>query len=146
MEDKILDFGIDKLGESRIASPMSGVQFVDEDDHVLYHTNLNRIEPFFKAGKKPPAFEIAGPQNKIYFDPSKLKCGIVTCGGLCPGLNDVIRAIVMGLYYHYGVKTVFGFPYGYEGLSYKYGHAPIDLNPEVCAAPRPLPRKSASAI
>ena len=131
MEDKNLDFDIDKLGECRIASPMSGVQFVDEDDHVLYHTNPKRIEPFFKAGKKPPAFEIAGPQNKIYFDPSKLKCGIVTCGGLCPGLNDVIRAIVMGLYYHYGVKTVFGFPYGYEGLSYKYGHAPLDLNPEV---------------
>jgi len=129
--DKNLDFGIDKLGECRIASPMSGVQFVGEDDQVLHHTNPKRIEPFFKAGKKPPAFEIAGPRNKIFFDPSKLKCGIVTCGGLCPGLNDVIRAIVMGLYYHYGVKTVFGFPYGYEGLSYKYGHAPIDLNPEV---------------
>lgn len=131
MKGKNLDFGIDTLGESRIASPMSGVQFVDEDDYVLYHTNPKRIEPFFKAGQKPPAFEIAGPRNKIYFDPSKLKCGIVTCGGLCPGLNDVIRAIVMGLYYHYGVKTVFGFPYGYEGLSYKYGHAPIDLNPDV---------------
>jgi len=129
--DKNLDFGIDKLGECRIASPMSGVQFVEEDDYVLYHTNPKRLEPFFNAGKKPPAFEIAGPHNKIYFDPSKLKCGIVTCGGLCPGLNDVIRAIVMGLYYHYGVKTIFGFPYGYEGLSYKYGHAPLDLNPEV---------------
>jgi 6-phosphofructokinase 1 len=110
---------------------MSGVQFVDEGNHVLYHTNPNRIEPFFKAGKRPPAFEIAGPRNKIYFDPSKLKCGIVTCGGLCPGLNDVIRAIVMGLHYHYGVRTVFGFPYGYEGLSYKYGHAPIELTPDV---------------
>jgi 6-phosphofructokinase 1 len=129
--DKNLDFGIDKLGECRIASPMSGVQFVEEDDYVLYHTNPKRLEPFFNAGKKPPAFEIAGPHNKIYFDPSKLKCGVVTCGGLCPGLNDVIRAIVMGLHYHYGVRTVFGFPYGYEGLSYKYGHAPIDLNPEV---------------
>jgi 6-phosphofructokinase 1 len=131
VKGKNLDFGIDTLGEPRIASPMSGVQFVDEDDYVLYHTNPKRIEPFFKAGQKPPAFETAGPRNKIYFDPSKLKCGIVTCGGLCPGLNDVIRAIVMGLYYHYGVKTVFGFPYGYEGLSYKYGHAPIDLNPDV---------------
>jgi 6-phosphofructokinase 1 len=110
---------------------MSGVKFVGEDDHVLYHTDPNKIEPFFKEGKRPPAFELAGPRKKIYFDPSKLKCGIVTCGGLCPGLNDVIRAIVMGLHYHYGVKTVFGFPYGYEGLSYKYGHAPIDLNPEV---------------
>ena len=131
MEDKNLNFDIDKLGKSRIVSPMSGVKFVDEDDYVIYHTNPKRIEPFFKAGNNPPAFEIAGPRNKIYFDPSKLKCGIVTCGGLCPGVNDVIRAIVMGLYYHYGVKTVFGFPYGYEGLSYKYGHAPLDLNPEV---------------
>ena len=131
MTDKNLDFDIDKLGECRIASPMSGVKFVGEDDHVLYHTDPNKIEPFFKEGKRPPAFELAGPRKKIYFDPSKLKCGIVTCGGLCPGLNDVIRAIVMGLHYHYGVKTVFGFPYGYEGLSYKYGHAPIDLNPEV---------------
>lgn len=130
MENKSLDFDIDTLGQCRIASPMSGVQFVGEDDHVLFHTDPNKIAPFFKAGKKPPAFELAGPRKKIYFDPSKLKCGIVTCGGLCPGLNDVIRAIVMGLHYHYGVKTVFGFPYGYEGLSYKYGHAPIDLNPE----------------
>ncbi len=131
MEHNDLNFEVDHLGEGRISSPMTGVRFVDEQDHVLYHTNPNLVESFFKAGKKPPAFELAGPRNKIYFDPSKLKCGIVTCGGLCPGLNDVIRAIVMGLHYHYGVKTVFGFPYGYEGLSYKYGHAPLDLNPEV---------------
>jgi 6-phosphofructokinase 1 len=131
VDDKNLNFDVGRLGVCRIASPMSGVQFVGEDDHVLYHTNPNRVESFFEEGKRPPAFELAGPRNKIYFDPSKLKCGIVTCGGLCPGLNDVIRAIVMGLYYHYGVKIVFGFPYGYEGLSFKYGHAPIDLNPEV---------------
>ena len=74
--------------------------------------------------EKPLAFEQAGPREKIYFDPSKLKCGIVTCGGLCPGLNDVIRSIVLSLHFHYGVKTVFGFPYGYEGLSYRYGHTP----------------------
>ena len=131
MEDNSLNFEVDRLGACRIASPMSGVQFVGEGEHVLYHTDPVKIEPFFNAGKKPPAFELAGPRNQIYFDPSKLKCGIVTCGGLCPGLNDVIRAIVMGLYYHYGVKTVFGFQYGYEGLSYRHGHAPIDLNPEV---------------
>ena len=131
MEDKDLNFEVQRLGECRIASPMSGVPFVDEQDHVLYHTNPNLVEPFFKEGKRPPAFELAGPRNKIYFDPSKLKCGIVTCGGLCPGLNDVIRAIVMGLYHHYGVKTVFGLPYGYEGLSHKYGHSPIELTPGV---------------
>jgi 6-phosphofructokinase 1 len=131
VEDKNLNFEVQRLGECRVSSPMSGVQFVGEDDRVLYHTDPNKIEPFFKADQRPPAFELAGPRNKIYFDPSKLKCGIVTCGGLCPGLNDVIRAIVMGLHYHYGVKTVFGFPYGYEGLSYKYGHAPIELTPDV---------------
>ena len=131
MENKNLNFEVQRLGECRVSSPMSGVQFVSEDDRVLYHTDPKKIEPFFKADQRPPAFELAGPRNKIYFDPSKLKCGIVTCGGLCPGLNDVIRAIVMGLHYHYGVKTVFGFPYGYEGLSYKYGHAPIELTPDV---------------
>ena len=89
-----------------------------------------RCKEYLGSGKEPPQFETAGPREKIYFDPSKLKCGIVTCGGLCPGLNDVIRAIVLGLFYHYGVKTVFGFRYGYEGLSYRYGHVPLELNPE----------------
>ena len=131
MDENNLNFKVDRLGECRVSSPMSGVQFVGEDERVLYHTDPGKIAPFYKAGQQPPAFELAGPHNKIYFDPSKLKCGIVTCGGLCPGLNDVIRAIVMGLHYHYGVRTVFGFPYGYEGLSYKYGHAPVELNPEV---------------
>jgi 6-phosphofructokinase 1 len=74
---------------------------------------------------------MAGPRERIYFDPSKLKCGIVTCGGLCPGLNDVIRAIVLGLFYHYDVKTVFGFRYGYEGLTYCHGHTPLELTPEI---------------
>ncbi|MGW8303518.1 MAG: ATP-dependent 6-phosphofructokinase [Desulfobacterales bacterium] len=131
MDENNLNFDVDRLGECRVSSPMSGVRFVGEDKRVLYHTDPSKIEPFFKAGQLPPAYELAGPRDKIYFDPSKLKCGIVTCGGLCPGLNDVIRAIVMGLHYHYGVRTVFGFPYGYEGLSYKYGHTPIELTPDV---------------
>jgi 6-phosphofructokinase 1 len=131
MEENHLDLTISKLGECRIPSPMSGVHFIQEDEHVLYHSNLKDIRVFLDQGKEPPGFEIAGPREKIYFDPSKLKCGIVTCGGLCPGLNDVIRAIVMGLYYHYGVETVFGFRYGYEGLTYRYGHTPLELTPEV---------------
>src|SRR5210317_2074625 len=116
VEDKKLNFDVDRLGDCRVSSPMSGVQFVGEAEGVLYHTDPNKVEAFFKAGQQPPAFELAGPCNKIYFDPSKLKCGIVTCGGLCPGLNDVIRAIVLSLFHHYGVRTVFGFPYGFEGL------------------------------
>jgi len=82
------------------------------------------------AGLKPPGFEVAGPRRTIYFDPSKLKVGIVTCGGICPGLNDAVRAIVLSLFHHYGVRTVFGFRYGYEGLSPRYGHTPLELTPD----------------
>jgi 6-phosphofructokinase 1 len=125
-----LDFSIETLGDCRIPSPMTGVPFVTEKDHVLYHSNFADIRPYLDSGKEPPHFEMAGPRDKIFFDPSKLKCGIVTCGGLCPGQNDVIRAIVMSLHYHYGVKTVFGYRFGFEGLSPKYGHTPLELNPD----------------
>lgn len=126
-----LDFSIETLGECRIPSPMKGVPFVSDRDHVLYHSNFAAIQPYLDEKKEPPHFEMAGPREKIFFDPSKLKCGIVTCGGLCPGQNDVIRAIVMSLHYHYGVKTVFGYRYGFEGLSPKYGHTPLELDPDV---------------
>jgi 6-phosphofructokinase 1 len=129
MEINDLDLVVPRLGECRIPSPMSGVNFVADAAHVLYHGDLKVVESYQKAGKKPPCFEIAGPREKIYFDPSKLKCGIVTCGGICPGLNDVIRAMVLSLFHHYGVRTVFGFPYGFEGLSFRYGHVPMELNP-----------------
>ena len=128
---KGLNFEVSRLGGCRIPSPMSGMQFVNEEEHVLYHSNLSEVESLLHEGKQPPSFEMAGPREKIFFDPSKLKCGIVTCGGLCPGLNDVIRAIFMSLFYHYGVKTVFGFRYGYEGLASKYGHVPLELTPEI---------------
>jgi len=127
MTDIDLDFTISKLGECRIPSPMQVGQFVGDDEHVLYHGQMEEVQKCLRTGKEPPQFETAGPREKVYFDPSKLKCGIVTCGGLCPGLNDVIRAIVLGLFYHYGVKTVFGFRYGYEGLTYRYGHTPLEL-------------------
>jgi 6-phosphofructokinase 1 len=117
------------LGECRIPSPISNFQFVGDNERVLYHSDLAEIEQLLNAGARPSLFEKAGPREKIYFDPSKLKCGIVTCGGLCPGLNDVIRAIVLALHHHYSVQTIFGFLYGYEGLSHKYGHPPIQLTP-----------------
>ena len=128
-----LDFSISKLGECRIPSPMISGGHVQDNEHILYHNNLLDMEEYLQLGKRPPSFEKAGPRERIYFDPSKLKCGIVTCGGLCPGLNDVIRAIVMSLFHHYGAQSVYGFPYGYEGLSYRYKHAPIELTPKSVA-------------
>ena len=131
MDNQDLNLMISKLGEARIPSPMFQVKFVSDEDDLIYHSKRRQIEALVEQGKRLPSFEMAGAREKIYFDPSKLKCGIVTCGGLCPGLNDVIRAIVMGLFYHYGVKAVFGFRYGYEGLSSRLGHTPMELTPGV---------------
>ncbi len=74
-----------------------------------------------------PAFELAGPRNKIFFDPRTVGCGIVTCGGLCPGINNVVRGIVLELVRGYGVKQILGFRYGYEGLISRFGHEPLAL-------------------
>ncbi len=114
-----------------VPSPVPGVHFEDEDDRLLYHASERELRAAMDASGAPPAFELAGPREKIYFDPKKTACGIVTCGGLCPGLNDVIRAIVMGLHWHYGVSTILGFRYGYEGLSSKHNHEPMRLTPEI---------------
>jgi 6-phosphofructokinase 1 len=125
-----LDFTVMNLGECTISSPMSGVHFVKEDDRILYHSDIRGIRQYIALGKEPPHFEEAGPREKIFFDPANLACGIVTCGGLCPGLNNVIRAVVLSLHHHYGVKKIYGFPYGYEGLSPRFGHKPVELTPE----------------
>lgn len=81
----------------------------------------------------PPSFERAGPRRQIAFDPSTITCGIVTCGGLCPGLNDVIRALVMTLHHSYGVSKILGFRYGYAGLRKEPVEEPIELTPRIVA-------------
>jgi 6-phosphofructokinase 1 len=124
-----LNFEVSRLGDGRIPSPLKGIQFVRDDERVLLYSELSEVKEYVESRKPIPSFEKAGPREKIYFDPSKLKCGIVTCGGLCPGLNSVIRAIVLSLHYNYGVRTVYGFPYGYEGLTHRYGHEPVVLTP-----------------
>ena len=126
-----LDFTIAQLGDARIPSPMCGVVFTGSGERVLYHAKLADLKPWLDRGEEPPSMECAGPRNRLYFDPSSLACGIVTCGGLCPGLNEVIRAIVLSLRHHYGVGAVYGFRYGYEGLVQRYGHAPLELTPEL---------------
>lgn len=130
MKNEIPDFTVSRLGECNIPSPVTDVPFVRDDGRVLYHAHMERIREFLDKGIEPPRMEIAGPREKIYFDPSDLRCGIVTCGGICPGINDVIRSIVLCLRYHYGVDKVYGFRFGYEGLAPKFGHEPAVLTPE----------------
>ncbi|HVH28610.1 MAG TPA: ATP-dependent 6-phosphofructokinase [Vicinamibacterales bacterium] len=125
-----LDFTIATLGESRTPSPISGVRFTRDEERVVYHSTLEGMKPWLDKGVSPPAMEVAGPRRMLFFDPAKVACGIVTCGGLCPGLNDVIRSVVLTLRHHYGVNKVYGFRFGYEGLVRRSRHEPLELTAE----------------
>jgi 6-phosphofructokinase 1 len=125
------DFTIQNLGECTIKSPMKEMRFTEDSKHILFHSELNAIQSYLEKGSIPPSFEAAGPREKVFFDPADLSCGIVTCGGLCPGINDVIRSIVLSLHHHYGVSNIYGFPYGYQGLNPEYGHSPVQLTPKL---------------
>ncbi|MFO7911805.1 MAG: ATP-dependent 6-phosphofructokinase [Desulfotignum sp.] len=125
------------LGKANIASPIiradrSGKAnkcFISDESRIIVDVQTEYIESTIAAGQKLLSFEQAGPREKIYFDPSKLKCAIVTCGGLCPGLNDIIRAIVLELYHIYHVKTIYGIRHGLQGFVPDYEHDVMDLTP-----------------
>jgi 6-phosphofructokinase 1 len=126
-----MDTNVESLGSARIASPLGTKQFVDDSERVLLDTSAKKIEECFRQGKEPVSFMKAGPRAQIYFDPSKLKCALVTCGGLCPGLNNVIRSVVLTLYHTYGVRNILGIKYGLQGFIPHYGHPIVELTPSV---------------
>ena len=124
---------IESLGEAKINTLLlndsigtSKEMFKTDDDRVLIDVNVNSILEQLENPESMPSFELAGPREKIYFDPSKLKCAVVNCGGLCPGLNNVIRAIVLELHYRYQVKHIYGIRYGLEGFIPEYGHELVE--------------------
>lgn len=133
------DFIVERLGKCSIESPLhlskevgDGVfNYMKDDERVLYKSNLAYYNKCIKEHLEPVSFEKSGPKEKIYFDPSKTRAAIVTCGGLCPGLNNVIRGIVMQLNRRYGVRRIIGIRYGYEGFIPKYRHDIIELTPEL---------------
>jgi 6-phosphofructokinase 1 len=132
-----MDTSIKSLGPCEIVSPLrhiGGVEvnFRTADDRVLFDNTLDLDEGPAQAGP-PLSFEAAGPREQIFFNPAKTTAAIVTCGGLCPGLNDIIRGLVTQLNYRYAVTKVYGFRYGYEGLIARYGHTPLLLRPESVA-------------
>ncbi|MFM8577895.1 MAG: ATP-dependent 6-phosphofructokinase [Planctomycetaceae bacterium] len=130
---------VTSLGSCRIDSPLkpivasrqSGPHYVAEDDRVLFHDTASLIATAGVSSEYLPGFEPAGPRQRIFFDPEKVRAGIVTCGGLCPGINDVIRGLVMELSFHYGVKWILGFKNGYQGFIPDHGHEVIDLTPRI---------------
>ena len=125
-----MDTTIESLGEPRIDSPLKRVAWVDDNEQVLYDLSPQKVVRDVREGRNPVSFMKAGPRQKIFFDPSKLKCAMVTCGGLCPGLNDVIRSLVLTLYHIYGVKNVLGIMYGLQGFIPRYGHPVMELKPD----------------
>ena len=125
---------VETLGECKIQNPAGYEFYTSENAVVIAQTNFEHPDDIKKSlSSDPQYFEQSGPLEKIYFNPSEVTAGIVTCGGLCPGLNDVIRAIVMELHYRYKVPRILGFQYGYEGMVKKFGHKPIELTPEKIA-------------
>ncbi|MFO0706373.1 MAG: ATP-dependent 6-phosphofructokinase [Nitrospira sp.] len=114
-----------------VPSPMEGrgAPFLNDDLRILVCSTLDGASRF-SARASPSAFETAGPRERIFFDPLRLTCGIVTCGGLSPGLNNVIRSIVMELHYGYKVRRILGFRYGFAGLAPKATEEPLSLSPQ----------------
>jgi 6-phosphofructokinase 1 len=130
-----METSIENLGECHFLSPLRYRQvdadnFKQDGHRVLFDDSLTGVSATFGRGELPFSFEVAGPRDKIYFDPPKTTAAIVTCGGLCPGLNDIIRGIVMALYSRYGVTRIYGIRYGYAGLVPTNGHAPLTLRPQ----------------
>ena len=125
------DTSIATLGPCLFSSPLQRIGGKeapfksDASDRILYHSHLLEDGRDISA----PSYEEAGARGQIYFDPARATAGIVTCGGLCPGLNDIIRGLVNQCHQQYGISRVYGFRYGYEGLVQRYGHTPLLLKP-----------------
>src|SRR3989304_2794005 len=120
---------ISSLGESTFPSPLRRTsrpgdgmaKFVPDGSYLRLPIEVNK--------NKPPEpellFEKAGARQNIFFDPQRTKAAIVTCGGLCSGLNDVIRSVFLELQMNYGIKDILGIRHGYMGLNPQAGQPPI---------------------
>ncbi len=122
---------VQRLGECKIPSPVRRHEFVDEGERILINENCSMIADLTEKLGHAPSFERAGPHEKIYHDPTWTRAAILTAGGLCPGLNNVIKGLVEILSFDYGIKTIFGIKFGFAGLIPRFGYEPIMLDPDV---------------
>ena len=131
------DFRVPSLGECRVPSPVRFsteygdcvANYVSDSSRIVMQADLTHYDA--QSIEDLGLIERAGPREFVYFNPTHVRAGIVTCGGLCPGLNDVIRAAVRCLWLRYGVRNIVGIRYGYHGLLQESQHAPMELNPQV---------------
>jgi len=116
---------IPALGATRVPSPLK--LWVDESQRVPA-TILRTVDA---PSEDSLLFELAGAREHLFFNPSETRAGIVTCGGLCPGLNDVVRSLFLEMHHAYGVRDVLGFRWGYQGLDPEHGAEPLVLTHEM---------------
>lgn len=123
-------FNITQLGSTDYQNPMASAgELHSVSDDVRLRMNPHT------SGEESASFELAGPRERIHYNSSEVRAAVVTCGGLCPGLNAVIRGIVLELWYHYGCKHIEGIRYGYQGLG-PDGLLPLELNPDMVSTIR----------
>ncbi len=135
---KNFDFNVERLGECRVASPLKPTHLSPEeikglfvgDDRILLSREVKDVRRHVEEFGGTPSLEKAGPRSQIYHDPTWARAAIVTCGGLCPGLNNVIKGLVQSLWFDYGVRTIYGIRYGYQGLVPGFHHPPLLLDPD----------------
>lgn len=125
------DFSIAHLGKRTFRSPLKIDNFTNDNKKLLFNTRLDSYLSVTDKKGLPPSVELAGPRDKLFFNPAETKAAIVTCGGLCPGINDVIRSITTALYFNYNVKNIVGVKYGLRGLNPDFKHELVRLSPEV---------------
>ncbi|MEQ9406700.1 MAG: ATP-dependent 6-phosphofructokinase [Fuerstiella sp.] len=118
------DFVACSLGHRRFLSPVSG-GLVTDGRRIRYNIELDA--PHTDSTASELSLEMAGPREAIFFDPPQSTAAIVTCGGLSPGLNNVIRSVFGSLHYNYGVPVVLGIRNGYQGLNPSSGLKPMVL-------------------
>jgi len=125
---------VSTLGERRFRSPLQLSTLPGDDigDFTPDDARLLVRADFVSACDVRPdlSFQKAGPRQHLFFDPATTTAAVVTCGGLCPGLNNVIRSVFFQLHHNYGVKRTLGIRYGYRGLNPANGVPPLRLTTE----------------
>ena len=124
------DTVVPNLGAARFDTPKQSASFTSDEAGVLAGISKDSLTA---EGAQPIFFEEAGPRARLFFNPHNTKLAIVTCGGICPGVNDVIRAIVMEAHHHYGVAATLGIRYGLRGFIPACRHDVLEFTPRAVA-------------
>ena len=125
---------LDEAGTNEFENPMAirypNMQFLNPTEKVMGNIITNDAKADMRSSALDDGCVRGNACRKIYFNPSKVTAALVTCGGLCPGLNSIIRGITSCLWFDYGVKNILGITSGYNGLVNPGKFEPIKLTPD----------------